>query len=261
MPEQGAPTRTQQTDPCGHPRTGRLALRRGAAGPGTARRAADRRTCTGSPGEATKGTEGQDGREAKEAGGGGALESCARRRRTSGRPGETETGREEPALSPPARTGPGERQTGAHTGEGRDKGALPLLNSNGRKYRKRSPETRVKREISTEISSRDADNDVVVCSVSELLDGALDEQEWREVCEMDQDMKSVMRAVVTGCIVIREEMCWDVHVECSVARLSWGTGENGTRNVIGDLNVAGQLLCSGRCGWTEVGAVNVGSEE
>ncbi|KAJ1187071.1 hypothetical protein NDU88_003850 [Pleurodeles waltl] len=55
-------------------------------------------------------------------------------------------------------------------------------------------------EISTEIGSREDDNDVVVCSVYELLDGALDEQGWREACETDQDMKSGIRAVVTGCI-------------------------------------------------------------
>ncbi|KAJ1187070.1 hypothetical protein NDU88_003849 [Pleurodeles waltl] len=116
-------------------------------------------------------------------------------------------------------------------------------------------------EISTEIGSREDDNDVVVCSVCELLDGALDEQEWREACETDQDMKSGICAVVTGCIVIREEMCWDVHVRRPVVRLSWGTGENGTRNVMCDLNFAGQWLCSGRCGWLELGAVNVGSEE
>ncbi|KAJ1089969.1 hypothetical protein NDU88_003109 [Pleurodeles waltl] len=49
-------------------------------------------------------------------------------------------------------------------------------------------------ELSTDFGSKEDDNDVVVCSVSELLDGALNEQEWREACETDHDLKSVVRA-------------------------------------------------------------------
>ncbi|KAJ1114191.1 hypothetical protein NDU88_002430 [Pleurodeles waltl] len=49
-------------------------------------------------------------------------------------------------------------------------------------------------EFSTDFGSKEDGNDVVVCSVSELLDGALNEQEWREACETDQDMKSVVHA-------------------------------------------------------------------
>ncbi|KAJ1187234.1 hypothetical protein NDU88_004013 [Pleurodeles waltl] len=52
-----------------------------------------------------------------------------------------------------------------------------------------------------------------------------------------------------------------VHAKRSAARLSGGSSEIGTRNVMGDLNVVGQLRGCGRCGRTEVEAVNIGSKE
>ncbi|KAJ1152046.1 hypothetical protein NDU88_004824 [Pleurodeles waltl] len=38
----------------------------------------------------------------------------------------------------------------------------------------------------------------MVCSICDQLDGALNEQEWRDAFEADQDIKSVMRSVVMG---------------------------------------------------------------
>ncbi|KAJ1155980.1 hypothetical protein NDU88_008705 [Pleurodeles waltl] len=46
--------------------------------------------------------------------------------------------------------------------------------------------------------SEGVDDEVVVCLVNEQLDGALDEQEWRNACEKDQDIKSIMQGVVVG---------------------------------------------------------------
>ncbi|KAJ1210765.1 hypothetical protein NDU88_006127 [Pleurodeles waltl] len=50
-----------------------------------------------------------------------------------------------------------------------------------------------------EIKSEGVDDEVVVCLVNKQLDGALNEQEWRNACEKDQDIKSIMRGVVVGC--------------------------------------------------------------
>ncbi|KAJ1182360.1 hypothetical protein NDU88_007552 [Pleurodeles waltl] len=49
-----------------------------------------------------------------------------------------------------------------------------------------------------DLGSKDEDREIVVCSVDEQLNGALGEQEWREACDEEQDMKYIVEGVASG---------------------------------------------------------------